>query len=333
MNVPTVVALGHRFPSLEIERKVLSGVAIIVDGNALSAEQLPVALETAGAVLLGTRARVDVAQIDAMRECRVIARYGVGVDNIAVERATRRGILVTNVPDYCVEEVSDHAIALLLAASRRLDRAQASMRSGQWGTGIMKGVQRLCEQTAGIVGFGRIGQAAARKVRPFVRTVLAFDPVVPAETIAAQGAEPVDLPTLLRSSDYVSLHCPLFPETEHLINADTLRLVRPGAWLVNTSRGELVDEGALIDALAAHRLGGAALDVFGKEPVPGDSRLFGLDNVILTPHVAWYSERALEDLQRLAAEQVCAVLQGKRPQRLCNPGVLESKSVNKDGQR
>lgn len=327
MNLPTVVSLGHRFASLEIESKALSGVATVVDGNALSAEELPRALEGTSAVLLGTRARVDAAQIDAMRQCRVIARYGVGVDNIAVEHATQRGILVTNVPDYCVEEVSDHAIALLLAANRRLDRAQAWMRSGQWGTGIMKGVPRLSEQTAGIIGFGRIGQAAARKVRPFVRTVLAFDPVVPAETIVGQGIEPVDLPTLLRSSDYVTLHCPLSPATAHLVNADTLKQFKPGAWLVNTSRGELVDEKALIEALSTHRLGGAALDVFANEPLPQDSQLFKLENVILTPHVAWYSERAIEDLQRLAAEQVFAVLLGKRPQRLCNPSVLEPNSL------
>ncbi len=325
MNLPTVVALGHRFPSLEIEARVLSGVATVIDGNALSAEQLRRALATASAVLLGTRARVDAGLIDAMGACRVIARYGVGVDNIAVEHATQRGILVTNVPDYCVDEVSDHAISLLLAASRRLGRAEAWMRSGQWGTGIMKGVARLAEQVVGIVGFGRIGQAAARKVRPFVRTVMAFDPVVPAEAIAAQGVEPVDLPTLLRSSDYVLLHCPLSPATAHLINAATLAQFKPGAWLVNTSRGELVDEAALVEALTAHRIGGAALDVFASEPLPPDSPLFKLDNAILTPHVAWYSESAVSDLQRLAAEEVCAVLSGRRPQRLCNPRVLESK--------
>jgi D-3-phosphoglycerate dehydrogenase len=223
----------------------------------------------------------------------------------------RRGIVVANVADYCIDEVADHAVALLLAANRHLIPAYHAARSGVWGTEIMRGTERLSTQTVGIVGFGRIGQAVARKIMVFVRRVLAFDPVVPAAVMTAEGAEPADLSTLLRSSDYVSLHCPLMPETRHLFDARALAQMKPHAWLINTSRGELIEESALIDALTARTVGGAALDVRATEPPAADDPLLALDNVLLTPHVAWYSESAVGDLRYKAAEQVRLLLHGE----------------------
>jgi D-3-phosphoglycerate dehydrogenase len=325
MTLPIVLVQGHRFVSLAIEREVLAGIATVVDGNALSTEQFNEALRTASAVLLGTRGRVDAQQIAKMPECRVIVRYGVGLDNVAVDEATRRAIFVANVPDYSITEVSDHAVALILAAGRRILVADRAARSSGWGVQVMKGTARLSMQTVGVVGFGRIGQAVARKLQPFFQRTVAFDPVVPDEVMIEKGVEPVDLPTLLRVSDYVSLHCPLIPETRYLVNAQAIEKMKPTAWLVNTSRGELVDEAALIEALSTHRLGGAALDVFSEEPLPADSPLYRLDNVIMTPHVAYYSESALADLQRIAAEQARSVLLGKRPKWLCNPAVLDTR--------
>lgn len=319
MTRATILVLGHRFSSLGIEREVLSGVADVVDGNALTEIALAQILGKAEAILLGTRAKVDAAIMGAAPSLRAIVRYGIGTDNIAVDEATRRDIAVANVPDYCVDEVADHAVTLLLAASRHLIAAYSAARSGTWGTSTMQGVARLSMQTVGVVGFGRIGQTVARKLTPFVARVLAFDPVIPAHEVAAKGAEPADLSTLLRSSDYVSLHCPLTPDTRHLVDAQTLAQMKPHAWLINTSRGELIDEAALVEALTARRLGGAALDVLTAEPPSADHPLLALDNVLITPHVAWYSESAVVDLRRKAAEQVRVLLLGGRPQWLVNP--------------
>lgn len=324
MTLPIVLAQGHRFASLAIENQILSGIATVVDGNVLSARQMDETLSETRAVLLGTRGEVDAEEIAKMPRCRVIVRYGVGLDNVDVDAATRCGIFVANVPNASIDEVSDHAVALLLAASRRVMAANAAARSQQWDTLVMKGTTRLATQAAGVVGFGRIGQAAARKMRPFFERVVAYDPIVAVPVMIERGVEPVDLDTLLRISDYVSLHCPLTAQTRHLINAETIAQMKPSAWLINTSRGELVDEAALIAALAEHHIGGAALDVFSQEPLPADWPLFKLDNVIMTPHVAYFSESALADLQRIAAEQARSVLLGERPQWLCNPAVLKS---------
>src|SRR5574337_313940 len=309
----TVLALGHRFASLDVERAVLAGLAEVVDGNALASEQRQPALAQARAVLLGTRDRLDAPAIAAMEKCRIIVRYGIGVDNVDIAAATRRGIVVSNVRDYAIEEVSDHALALLLAANRHLIPAHAAARSRQWGTAPMAGVRRLCSQTVGVVGFGRIGQAMARKVKPLAARVVAYDSVVPPEIMGEQGVEACDFATLLGVSDYVSIHCPLTPETRHLFNAQSLARMKPTAWLINTARGEIVDEPALAAALAGGRLGGVALDVLTQEPPPEDHPLFRLDNVLLTSHVAFFSKEALLDLQHLAAEEARRVLVGDRP--------------------
>lgn len=314
----TVLALGHRFTSLDVERAVLAGLAEVVDGNALGSDERQPALAQARAVLLGTRDRLDAPAIAAMEKCRIIVRYGIGVDNVDVAAATRRGIVVSNVRDYAVEEVSDHALALLLAANRHLVPAHAAARARQWGTAVMTGVRRLRSQTLGVVGFGRIGQALARKVKPLTARVVAYDSVVPPQVMAEQGVEACDFATLLGVSDYVSIHCPLTPETRRLFDAQSLARMKPTAWLINTARGEIVDEPALAAALAGGRLGGAALDVLTQEPPAEDHPLFRLDNVLLTSHVAFFSKEALLDLQRLAAEEARRVLLGERPRSAVN---------------
>jgi len=322
----TVLALGHRFASLDIERAVLAGLAEVVDGNALRAEQRQPALAQARAVLLGTRDRLDAPAIAGMENCRAIVRYGIGVDNVDIAAATRRGILVSNVPDYAIQEVSDHALALLLAANRRLIPAHTAARSRQWGTTAMAGVRRLASQTVGVVGFGRIGQAMARKVKPLAARVVAYDPVVPPHVMDEQEIEALDFPTLLGVSDYISIHCPLTPETRHLFNAQTLARMKPTAWLINTARGEIIDESALAAALAEGRLGGAALDVLTQEPPPEDHPLLRLDTVILTSHVAYFSKEAVVDLQRLAAEEARRILVGDLPRSAVNTELLGAKN-------
>jgi D-3-phosphoglycerate dehydrogenase len=319
-SLPIVLALGHRLASLDIERTTLSGVGEVLDGNTMAASQRTDALRTASVVLLGTSGRLDATTIETMSACRGIVRYGVGVDNIAVGQATALGIPVINVPEYCVEEVSDHTVALILAAGRRLLPGCEAAREGRWGSSFMAGTARLSTRTVGILGFGRIGQEVARKVRPMVARVMVHDPFVPAEDVLERGGIPADFETLLETSDFVTINCPLTPETHHIIDAQALVKMKPTAWLINTARGEIVQEQDLVEALESGRIQGAALDVLTDEPPAPGSPLLRMPNVILTPHVAWYSRHAVEDLQRLAAEQALRVLTGGPLQWVVNPG-------------
>jgi D-3-phosphoglycerate dehydrogenase len=314
MSLPKVLVLGHRFSSLDPERAVLEGVAEVVDGNELSAAEIEAALGEVRAVMLGTRAEVDAAAVARMAPGSLVVRYGVGLDNVDVAAAEARGIAVANVPDYCVDEVSDHALALVLAANRRLVDGVLAAREGRWGVAammdVMGGTTRLATQTVGLLGFGRIAAALARKVLPVAGRVIAHDPVVPDAAVRAAGAEPVAFEALLREADYLSIHCPLTAETRRLIDAGALARMKPTAWIINTARGEIVDEEALADALEEGRLGGVALDVSEHEPPDPAGRLLASPMALVTPHVAWYSDRAVEDLQRGAAVRVRAAVAG-----------------------
>jgi D-3-phosphoglycerate dehydrogenase len=317
-SLPIVLALGHRFASLDIERSTLSGVAEVLDGNTMPAGEREDALRTVGVVMLGTAGRLDATTIMTMSACRGIVRYGVGVDNIDVGQATTQGIPVINIPEYCVEEVSDHTVALILAASRRLLPGHEAARQGKWGPGLMAGTARLATRTIGILGFGRIGQEVARKIRPMVARVMVHDPFVPAEDVLQRGGIPADFDSLLEGSDFITLNCPLTPETHHIIDAEALAKMKRTAWLINTARGEIVQEQDLVEALESGRIQGAALDVLTDEPPAADSPLLQMPNVIVTPHVAWYSRHAVEDLQRLAAEQAQRILTGRPLQWVVN---------------
>lgn len=303
---------------MDIEKGTLGDVGEVLDGNLLQGSQLEEAIRKASAILLGTRAELRANTIKKLENCRLIVRYGVGVDNIDIGEATNQGILVANVPDYCVEEVSVHTLALILAANRRLVSANKTAVSGEWKTGMMKGVSRLSSQTLGLVGFGRIGQSVAQKAKALVGEVIAYDPVFETGLIERSGVTPVNLSNLLRVSDYISIHCPLTTETHHLFNQDTLGRMKPSAWLINTARGEIIDETALLEALQQQKIGGAALDVLTQEPPEPSSPLLEMGNVILTPHVAYYSEDAIEDLQRNAAKQVRDVIMDLSPKWVIN---------------
>lgn len=305
-----VVAAGHRFPDVSIEENILGDLARVVNGRGMDGEALQRALAQADAVMVGTGIRLGPELIDGMQRCRIIVRYGIGVDNVALEAARRRGIVVANVPDYCVDEVADHALALMLAVLRRVVPAHRVVRDGRWDVTVMAGVRRLRELTLGVVGFGRIGRTVGTKASALGMRVVAYDPWVPAEAIRSAGAQPVSLDELLAQADVVTLHCPLTPETRHLLGAAQLARMKPTAYLVNTSRGELVDADALAEALQSGRLAGAALDVLPQEPPPAGHPLLSLDNVVVTPHVAWYSEDSLVELRTKAAQQVREVLLG-----------------------
>ena len=260
--------------------------------------------------------------IEGFERCRIIARYGVGIDTIDLAAATERGIVVTNVPDYCVGEVSDHALALLLALARRLPKLQRATSTGRWQSTDAKPVRRLSGQTLGLVGFGRIAREVARKAQALGLRVVAADPLVDAETMAAAGVERSELDDLLAEAELVSLHAPLTDETRHLIGERTLGLVKPTAYLVNTSRGGLVDTVALRRALAEGRLAGAGLDVLESEPPDEGDPLLSMENVIVTPHTSFYSEESLVEMRRKCTAQVIAVLAGRSPNYPVNPEVL-----------
>ena len=265
--------------------------------------------------------------IRSLRRCRIIARYGVGVDTIDLDAASAAGIMVTNVPDYCVQEVSDHALALILTLARGIGRAMLSTRQGAWDLGAVRPLRRLEGQTLALLGFGRMGRAVAEKARPLGFRIIAYDPYLPADVIRKSGAEPVDLDTALGEADYLSVHVPLSDETRHLIDSAALERMKPTAYLVNTSRGGIVDTEALVEALQAGKLAGAALDVLEQEPPPADLELLQMPNVILTPHTAFYSEESLIELQTKAAEEVVSVISGKAPRNPVNPEVLQGQGT------
>jgi len=256
---------------------------------------------------------------------RIIARYGIGVDTVSLSAASDAGIMVTNVPDYCIDEVSDHALALLLNLARGIGRATLATRSGEWDIGVVQPLYRLRGRTLAVLGFGRIGRAVAEKARPFGLRVVAFDQYVPHDAIRAAGVEPLSFQEALEQADLVSIHVPLTDETRHLISSHALSWMKRGAIIVNTSRGPVIDTAALVSALESGHLAGAGLDVVDPEPPPAEHELRQMPNVLLTPHIAFYSEEAQRELQRRAAEEVARVLRNEQPRSLVNPEALTAR--------
>ena len=318
-----VLITDYAWPSLDIERRLLgdAGAELVVAETGAEAELLRLA-PPVDAILTNWK-QVTAAVLDVAPQCRIVSRYGVGVDNIAVAHATELGIPVTNVPDYCFEEVSDHAMALLLACARRIVTFNTLTHHASWDVRQGRPIQRVRGQTLGLIGFGRNGRALAGKALGFGLKMLVYDPWVTAEAVAPFGTLTNDLDALLRESDYVSVHVPLTADTRNLINARTLRLMKPGAYLINTSRGPIVDEAALVQALSERWIAGAGLDVLVQEPGDSANPLFALDNAIITPHASFYSEAAIEELEQKACERVIAALRGETPPNVVNPAVLE----------
>jgi D-3-phosphoglycerate dehydrogenase / 2-oxoglutarate reductase len=311
---PLVVVIDHGVHGdVGLEREVLEPLGFELIDTRGAGQPVDEAFERAVeseavAVVAGPIVRLDRAHLERLRGCRAVVRYGVGLDNVDQTAAAELGIAVGNVPEYGHEEISNHAIALLLALHRRLFQFDRSVRSGGEGVPPIETVSRLSECTLGLVGLGRIGQRVATKARAFDMRVVGVDPQLPATAAQALGVELVELDELLRESDCVSLHVPLTGETRHMIDARALGLMRPQAGLINIGRGGLVDESALVRALDTGQLMGAALDVTEVEPLPSDSPLLDAPNVILTPHVAWVSKPALEELRRRTAEVVARLV-------------------------
>lgn len=325
MTRPLVAVTDSVFPNLDMAREVVSRIGGELQlAKSTTPEAILEVARNADAVLT-TYAKVTTEIVQQLTKCRIIARFGIGVDNVDIATATGKGIFVTKVPDYCMDEVSDHTMALLLSLIRKIPFSNAEVHAGRWEMPSVVPIHRLRGQVFGLVGFGRIPQLVAPKGQAFGLRVVSSDPYASKEVMAKSGVEKVEFEELVRISDFISLHCPLMPETHHLFNAQVFSQMKSTAYLVNTGRGPLIDEAALAQALDKKQLSGAALDVVENEP-PSGSPLLGRKNVILTPHTAFYSEESLLELQRKAAEEVVRVLSGQAPLNPVNPEVLKAAS-------
>ncbi len=318
-----ILVTDYVWPSVEPERAVVAkiGAELIVAPNGDEETLVELARNVDG--ILTCFAQVTEKVVRAATNCVVIGRYGVGVDNISVETATELGMAVTYVPDYCVEEVSDHVLGLLLSWNRRITRFDHAVKNHGWeSVSLDVPIMRLRGKKIGIVGFGRIGRMVCEKAKAFGMHILAYDPYVSAESSALSGARMVDLETLLRESDFVTVHSPLTPETENLIGASEFGLMKNTAFIINCARGPLIDEEALYRALTSGAIAGAGLDVVVDASPPVDYELLQLENVIITPHTAFFSREAVLELEERAAGEVVSVLSGKMPDNLLNKEVL-----------
>lgn len=322
-----VLVTDYVWSSVEPERAVLAkiGVELVVAPNGNEDTLISLAKDVDG--ILTCFAQVTENVVRAAEKCQVIGRFGVGVDNIAVDVATELGIAVTYVPDYCMDEVSDHVIAFMLAWNRRIVQFDNATKRDGWGSlGLGMRIMRLRGKKLGIVGYGRIGRAVAEKAKAFGMEILASDPYLTPEAAAEGGAKLVDMPTLLKESDFVTLHSPLTPETTNLISTDELAMMKPEACLINAARGPLIDEDALYIALKEGQIAAAGVDVMVEAAPPTSHPLLSLDNFIVTPHTAFFSQEAVLELEERAAGEVASVLEGLMPDNLVNTAVLEHAS-------
>jgi D-3-phosphoglycerate dehydrogenase len=312
MTGPVIAVTDTVFPSLDPAKAALGKLnpTFRMSKSAQADDILAVARD-ADAILV-TYAKLTRDILMQTTRCKAIGRFGLGVDNIDLPAAKEKGILVNYVPDYCIREVSDHAMALLLALIRKIPLSNKLVQSGRWEMPAVVPIRRIEGTVLGLVGFGNIPRLVANKAKAFGIKVIAFDPFAKPEIFKAANVESVSFDTLLETSDYVSVHAPLTPNTRGMMNAQAFAKMKKGAYLVNTARGPLIDEPALIAALDAGQVGGAGLDVVTTEPLAKDSPLLGRDNVIVSPHTAFYSIEALDELQSKCATDVARVLSGEK---------------------
>ncbi len=315
------------WPDIEVESAVLRGAGVEpVVAPDTSEERLAELAADADAILF-CFAQVTGNVLRAAEKCIVACRYGIGVDNIDIPTATELGIVVTNVPDYCMDEVTDHALGMILALNRRLVPHNSEVATGGWASVVLnQPMHRTRGATLGILGFGRIGRSIAAKAAGFGMRMIAYDPLIEAgQTI--DGVEIVTFENVLRESHFITVHTPLTPETEGMIGADELAMMMPGSIIVNCARGGIIEEEALAEALSNGHLAGAGLDVLEPAPPADDHPLLGLENVIITPHTAFFSQASTVELERRTAEEAVRVLNGEMPENLINSDVLGKSRV------
>ena len=322
-NPPLVVHIDATESPLELERVALAGIDCEIVSIAASTEGEIIEAIKEATVILNDHSPVTAAMVDQLENCKQIIRYGHGYDTVDVDACTGAGIIVTNIAGSTSEEVSNHALSLLLASARELKRLDLATTSGRWAEVYSRSIlNQIYGETAGIVGFGWIGRAMARKCKALGMNVLANDPYVGQHLAIEYGVEFVSKEQLLEHSDYVTLHVPHLDSSHHFIDAAALDRMKSTAYLINTSRGPVVDELALVSALQAKKIAGAGIDVYEQEPLSVDNPLLKMDNVICTPHVAGSSEIGWETIRRRAGEEAARVLRGERPKVVINPEVL-----------
>jgi D-3-phosphoglycerate dehydrogenase / 2-oxoglutarate reductase len=324
-----IVITDHRFPNVDEERRLVeaAGGELIV-GQTTDEDQLVEFCREADGVL-AVRAPITRRVIEAMERCRIIVRYGIGVETVDISAATKRGIMVANVPDYCVEEVSDHTLTLLLMLNRQVTAAMALAKEQRWSMASMPRLRRLSGQVCGLFGAGQIGSALAAKAAHLGLKTIAYDPYLSEQGAEELGLEKVPLEGLLSRSDYISIHAPLTPETRHIFAESAFVQMQPSSFIINTARGGLIDEEGLIAAIDSGKIAGAALDVleFETEQTPLRTRLVNHPKIIVTAHSAWFSEEARATLQSRAIAQVLACLGGEVPYGLVNRTLKQPRQV------
>lgn len=324
------VLITEALPLIDEEKKILEKYADVKLAKSTTEENLAVEIKDVDVIMV-VYAKITKKVIDSAKNLKGIVRYGIGVDNISIDEATKKGIFVANVPDYCIGTVADHAFALLLTLNRKILIADKIMRTGKYVGAWTSPSEKirgfdLEGKVLGIIGIGRIGRAVAARANGFNMRVIAYDPYIDKKVAEKCGVELVDLDTLLKESDFVSIHAPLLPETRGMIGESELKLMKRTAYLINVSRGPIVDEKALYKALKEGWIAGAGLDVYEKEPPDPENPLFKLENVVLTPHIAWYTEEAQRRLEMSAVEEAVRILQGQPPKNLVNKEILKLKS-------
>lgn len=313
-----IAATEPGFPDYSYEMELLEPIGSFIEVRFCNTESEVIDFCRDAHAILTNHSPFTAAVIGQLEQCKVIVRYGIGYDNVDTAAAARRNIPVVNVPDYSIQEVADHALALMLGAVRRIPRMDRNVRAGDWSVGSFGPIMGLQGKVLGLAGFGNISREVARRAQGFHMEVIAYDPYVSNDTFIALGSRKVDFNTLLAESDVISSHLPLVEATKHIFNRAAFARMKRTAFLVNTSRGGVIHMDDLVHALASGTISGAALDVFEQEPLPPDHPLLSLEQVLLSPHAAWYSEGSRARLQQLAAWEVKRVLEGERPKHVVN---------------
>lgn len=315
-----VVLTDYVWESVDVERKILGDLAELTPMQTKKPEEFLGAAADCDALLNTYAGPITAEAMGKMPKCKIIARYGIGVDTIDLKAATEAGIIVTNNPTYCIEEVAEHTMALLLSAARKIAFYDRQVRAGQWAVPPGKPMFRLSGSTLGLIGFGNIARQVAVRAAAFGMKVVFADPFIQQGQFKEPGTK-VELDELLKQADYISLHPPLTPNTRQMINDDAFGKMKPTAIIVNCARGPIIDTNALVRALDAKKIGGCALDTTDPEPLPNPHPLRNRENVIVNPHAAWYSEQAMVGLQMGAPNEVKRVLSGQWPINVVNPAV------------
>ncbi len=321
MGRSKVVISDYVWDSVDVERSILGSDVDLYPLRTKTEDEFLEEASDCDALLNTYAGPITALSMTRMTKCKIIARYGIGVDTIDLDAATEAGIIVTNNPTYCVEEVADHTVALLISGTRKTGLLDRAVRAGRWDVMEAAPVRRLSTQTLGLVGFGNISRHVANRMAAFGVTILWYDPFLKAEEARAPGKK-VGLDELLAQSDLISIHTPLTAETKGLFGDELFSKMRPHAYLVNCSRGAVIDQDALVRALDGKIIGGAALDTTVPEPLPNDHPLRNRDNVVINPHAAWYSIAAFAELQAGAPGEVARVLRGEVPLHVVNRKVL-----------